>query len=255
MKADGSSRWTEPPAYFSSPYSGSYYYRNKPVYISWYSNTLQTFTPRLFTRYGSTWNNIVSNYSGFDYTWTALINFPVQLLSGSQIRLILPRMTQPGLLHRRYSPGHPYLSQWRWNMELWRCADVNWSGQTFLIICILIFLADGGQNWNNLGYGYSDSTGGHCTGLCSLYRHWECLVRIYDPAYPDASDQSDNVFTVFVPPVIVYSPYEGQALYNKSDVYTSWITDGISLRILNCLPTTTKLDYSGQDVDGSLGYY
>lgn len=222
--SDGVFTVTEPPVYIYSPYYGDYYYRTAPVYIEWYSNTLTDFTLDYSLDNGTTWTNIISNYSGFDYTWTA----PDVLTDQAVIRIadaadpasyglspVFSIVELPTITVTSPNGGEV----WNYNEN----ATVSWTGTNLPANVNIDFSADGGLTWTGLGYGYGTATGGSAEVYVPYISTTTALVRVYDYYYNSFMDESDQVFTVNVPPVIVFYPYGGESFYNKSQTYFSWL--------------------------------
>ncbi|MCK9401677.1 MAG: T9SS type A sorting domain-containing protein [Bacteroidales bacterium] len=249
---------TEPPVYIYSPYYGDFYYRTAPVYIDWYSYTLTDFTLDYSLDNGTTWTNIISNYSGFDYTWTA----PDVLTDQAVIRIAdATDSTSYGLSPVFSIVELPTISLTSPNGgEVWNyseIATVSWTGTNLPAYVYIDFSADGGQTWSGLGYGYGTETGGNAEVYVPYISTTTAMVRVYDYYYDVVMDESDQMFTVNVPPVIVYYPYEGYSFYNKSQTYLSWLAaDDISLLNIDLSSDNGQTWQTvAQDIDATQYYY
>jgi hypothetical protein len=256
-ESDGYFSVIESPIYFSSPYFGESYYRNQPVYISWYAYTLTTFNLDYSLNNGATWTNIATNYTGFDYTWTAADQVSDQVfirisdasnpdsygLSPVFSIVEIPEMTVT-------SPN---------GGETWNYGEstiVSWTGSNLPLYIYIDVSTDGGATWMNIGYSNSEPTGGSALVWVPYVTSDNALIKIYDPYYPEANDVSDAFFTIFVPPVIVNYPYEGQQFYNTSDMYTSWMA--IDAELVNIeLSSDNGQTYNtvAENIDANLSYY
>jgi hypothetical protein len=256
-ESDGFFTVTEPPVYFYSPYYGDSYYRTQPVYISWYSYTIGTFNLEYSLDNGSSWTAIVNDYTGFDYTW----NTPDQVSDAAIIRI--SDATDPnsyGLSPTFSIVEIPVITVTSPNGgETWtygQVADVSWTGSNLPYYLYIDYSPDGGLTWINVGSGYSEPNGGTSQVYVPYDGTDNALVKIYDPYYPEASDESDNVFTIYVPPVIVNNPYQGAQYYNTSDIYTSWITSGVDLLKIEISPDNGQTWTTvAENVEAALGYF
>ncbi len=215
----------EAPVYVSSPSFGSVYYQDQPVYIAWYSNSLLTFDLDYSPDNGATWTEIVSNFTGFNYTWTA----PSQITSQGVIRISdaadptafgdSPTFSiLDGPVAVLTSPN---------GGEVWTyggTAMVTWSGTNLPPYVNIEFSFDGGYSWSSLGYGYSNPDGGSADVYVPYFETQNALVRLVDYTYYFELDRSDAPFTVEVPPVIIYYPAGGESYYNGETMYFNWIT-------------------------------
>jgi hypothetical protein len=249
---------TEPPVYIYSPYGGNFYYRTSPVYISWYAATIETFSLEYSLDNGQTWASIISNFTGFDYTWTA----PDVLASQAVIRIsdaanpdsyglspVFSIVELPALTLTSPNGGES------WNYGEY--ATVSWTGTDLPAYLYIDFSYDGGINWTNLGYGYSEPEGGSAEISVPYIATENALVRITDYYFDLILDESEDVFTVNVPPVIVYYPYGGESFYNSSMTYLSWLS-AEDVEFLNFeLSTDNGQTWQtvAEGIDANTGYY
>jgi hypothetical protein len=221
----------EPAVYVYSPYFGSFYYYGSEVYISWYSNSIETFSLEYSLDNGETWSSIIDDYTGFEYSWTA----PEVSANEALIRIANAEDSSSYGLSPVFSivelPDLTITSPnggeiWNYNQN----ATVSWTGTNLPPYVYVEFSYDGGVNWSNLGYGYSTPEGGSAEFSVPYAATENALVRITDYNFYIVLDQSDAPFTVNVPPVLVYYPYGGESYYNNSQIYFSWLASaGISL--------------------------
>lgn len=224
----------ESPVYFYTPYYGDSYYRTSIVTLEWYSATLDSFNLDYSTDNGATWTAITSNYTGYDYDWTV----PDLLSDECFIRITDPAdATNFGISTMFSIVELPTLTLVSPNGgETWTYGEnpeISWIGTNLPYYVYLEISLDGGTSWDYLGYGYGADTGGSVTAFVPYESSTNAYVRVSDPnASESVFDISDGPFTVYVPPVIVYYPNEGQEFYNGSETTVSWIADGIdSLKI------------------------
>ena len=77
-----------------------------------------------------------------------------------------------------------------------------------------------------------------------------------DPGFDQINDESDNTFTIFTPPVIMYYPSEGDEYFNKSTTYISWIATGVdSVNIELSTDNGQSWIMVETDLDAYYGYY
>ena len=248
----------ESPVYFYTPWPGESYYRSAPMTISWYSTAIDTFSLEYTTDNGATWNQIVNGITADEYTWTT-----PDLLSDECLIKI----------SNTHDPGQYGLSSVFSLIELpvvtliapnggetWNYGEmrtITYSGTNLPSYMYLEYSDDGGQDWYYLGYAYGSDTGGATEVYVPYVLTDSARVKVSDPYAQEAvSDISDADFTIYVPPVIVYYPSQGQEFYNGSQTSLSWLATGIdSLNI----ELTTDGGQTWQMVEENLpaypGYY
>lgn len=244
--------------YIYSPYTGQVTYRNTPVNVTWYSYGADTVDLEYSLDNGSTWNGIVSNYMGTDYLWTTPDT------TTDQCVLKISSVSDPtvfGLAGPFIISEVPTLVLVSPNGgETWNYGElgtVTWSGTNLPYYLYIDYSTDGGATWNALGSAYSDSTGGTVQVYVPFVSSTNSLVKIYDPYYPESIvDVSDQPFTIFTPPVIMYYPYEGDEFYIKQETYISWIATGISLVNIDLsIDGGNTWQPVDQNIDADYGYY
>lgn len=244
--------------YVYSPYAGQITYQNTAVDVTWYSYGADTINLEYTLDNGSTWNTIISNFQGFDYQWTTpdtVTDQCILRISSVADTTVFDEtgpfsiLEVPTLVLTSPNGGET----WNYN----EIATVSWTGTNLPYYLYLDYSIDGGSTWNALGSGYSDSTGGTAQVYVPFVSSTNALVKIYHPYYPELiSDSSDQPFTIFTPPVIMYYPYEGDEYYIKEETYISWMATGISLVNID-LSTNAGVSWLpvAQNIDADDGYY
>lgn len=111
--------------------------------------------------------------------------------------------------------------------EVWEYdtyATISWSGTNLPYYLIAELSIDGGNTWQYIGYVYSEVTGGTIEISVPFVSTENALLRLSMADLGLVLDQSDAPFTINVPPVIVYYPYEGQTMYQNSSQNISWMS-------------------------------
>lgn len=222
------------PVTFYTPYYDESFYRTSIMTIDWYSFELSEFNLSYSTDNGATWTGIVDNWTEFSYDWTV----PDLLSDSCFIRITDPSDPENYGISRRFSiVDLPAINLESPNGgETWtygQGAQVSWTGTGLPYNVFMEFSTDGGTTWEYLGYGYSADTGGTASVYVPFQSSDNALVKVSDPAAPETVfDISDASFNIYVPPVIVYYPSQGQEFYNGSETSVSWLANDIdSLKI------------------------
>ncbi len=244
--------------YIYSPYSGQQIYRNSPVDIIWYSNGADTVNLEYTLNNGTTWNGIINSLAGNNYAWTApdttTNQFILRISSVSDTAVFavtgqLAITETPTLLLVSPNGGET----WNYNES----ASISWTGTNLPYFLYMDYSVDSGLTWLQLGSVYGDSTGGTAQVSVPLVSSANARIKIYDPFYPGIiADSSDQDFTIYTPPVIVYSPYPGDEYYIKESTYISWMATGVSLVNIE-LSTDAGLSWQPIDtnIDAVNGFY
>lgn len=257
-QSDGYFTITESPVYFTSPYFGSSFYRTSEVLLSWYSYTMTLFDLEYSTDGGNSWTLIDSNVTAYEYYWTT----PDLVSDACYIRITDGNNPDVYGLSPVFSiTGLPTIALVSPNGgETWSYAsyaEVSWTGTNLPYYIYMEYSPDGGTNWQYLGYGYGDPTGGSAQVSVPFDASANALVRVSDASAPTAVfDISDAPFIIDVPPVIVYYPYAGQQLYNRSELYLNWLASDMDLVNIE-LSTDGGGSWSlvEENIDANLTYY
>ncbi len=119
--------------------------------------------------------------------------------------------------------------------EIWTYGSyetVIWSGQYLSGIVTLEFSYDG-INWWYFGDVPTGPNGGSATVSPPNLNTTTALMRITDLTNWEVSDVSDAPFTVYVPPIIIFQPYAGQAIFVDNLVYIYWMLNVNGINWLN----------------------
>ncbi|MBK7214279.1 MAG: T9SS type A sorting domain-containing protein [Bacteroidales bacterium] len=243
--------------YIYSPYSGQVTYRNVPMDIFWYSYGADTVNVAYSTDAGANWTGIVSDYTGYSYSWTT----PNVLTD--QCLLKVSSVSNPSIYGEAFFQivENPVLTLTSPNGgETWNfgeLANVSWTGSNLPYYLYMDYSLDGGATWVNFGSTYSEATGGSADVYVPFISSEEVLLKLYDPYYPEVTyDISDQYFTIYTPPVIIHSPNPGTAFYIGEETYFSWTA--INMSLVNMELSTdggSTWQLIDSNIDANLGYY
>lgn len=243
--------------YIYSPYSGQVTYRNVPMDIYWYSYGADTVNVDYSTDAGANWTGIVSDFTGSSYSWTT----PNVLTD--QCLLRVSSVSNPSVYGEAFFSivENPVIALTSPNGgETWNygeVANVSWTGSNLPYYLYMDYSLDGGSTWVNFGSTYSEANGGSVQVYVPFVSSDEVLLKIYDPYFPEVTyDISDQYFTIYTPPVIIYSPNPGAAFYVGEETYFSWTS-------INMSQANIELSADGgstwqiieSNIDANMGYY
>jgi len=120
--------------------------------------------------------------------------------------------------------------------ELWNYGGTeiaSWTGNNLSSVVTVEFSYDGGTNWWYFGEAPSGPGGGSASVSVPNTSTENAILRITDVSNPAATDVSDGPFTVFVAPIVIWNPEEGQVYYNNSNAYVIWDLNVFDINLLN----------------------
>jgi hypothetical protein len=103
--------------------------------------------------------------------------------------------------------------------EVWTYGGTEiatWTGQNLGSIVSINFSYDGGTNWWYFGEVPSGPNGGSASVSVPNIETTNALLKITDVIHPAATDMSDDPFTVYVPAIVIWSPMEGDVIFNNT---------------------------------------
>ena len=245
------------PIYFYTPFNGQGVYAGVDVTLSWYSYFFDTFDVYYTIDGGAAWTQIASSYTQSDLVWST----PTTLSDQCMIKVADANNPADYGLSATFSlievPTATIISPnggetWNYNSP----ETVSWSGTNLPYYLYIEFSDNGGQNWEYLGYGYGEATGGSVNIYVPYSSTDSALVRLVDPEYGIVLDVSDQLFHIFVPPVIMYNPWEGQQFYIMEEIWINWWAPD-----LNQVNIDLSTDFGeswvnvAENIDASAGWY
>lgn len=99
---------------------------------------------------------------------------------------------------------------------------VTWTGENLPDYVAIDYSLNGGVSWTTLWYSYSSPTGGSDQIVVPQAASSNAKLRVRDPNFPSLGDESDNVFTIYTPPFIFYSPQTEDRYYANQSIEVSW---------------------------------
>lgn len=109
----------------------------------------------------------------------------------------------------------------------------SWTGQNLSGLVTIEFSYDGGINWWYFGEVTSGPNGGSTTVSPPNVNTTNALLKISDYVHQNVSDVSDAPFTNYVPPIIIFQPYSGEAIFVNNLVYVYWMLNVNGINWLN----------------------
>jgi hypothetical protein len=145
--------------------------------------------------------------------------------------------------------------------EVWtygQSETITWTGINLSNEVMVYFSYDGGTNWWSYGLVPSGPNGGSATVGVPNVQTTNAIFNLTDVINPDATDMSDDPFTVYVPPIIVYEPSPNFPVFAESDVYVYWNLTVFDFPYLNAeLSVDNGVTYAliAENIDAHSGGY
>jgi hypothetical protein len=120
--------------------------------------------------------------------------------------------------------------------EVWTCGGTEiatWTGQNLGSIVSIEFSSNGGTNWWYFGEVPSGPNGGSASVSVPNIETTNALLKITDVIHPAATDVSDEPFTVVVPAIVIWSPMEGDVIFNNTVSSVFWVLNTTGINLLN----------------------
>lgn len=214
----------ENPAYFfNSPFYGDHYYQGATILANWYASHNEPTDLSFSSDNGETWTLIATGITGSSYV------FDAPEVESAQCKLRASITGNPAAFADSYiftiSPLPVFTLVSPNGGEFWTYNEletVSWTGENLPDYVALDYSLDGGISWTTIWYSYSSPTGGSDQIVVPQAASSIAKFRVRDPNIPSAGDESDDVFTIYTPPYIFYSPQAENRYYANQPIEVSW---------------------------------
>jgi hypothetical protein len=134
---------------------------------------------------------------------------------------------------------------------------VTWTGENLGSAVKVEFSNDGGTNWYYVGNVPTGPNGGSATVGVPAFPTTNGLVKITDVGNTTVTDMSDEPFTIFIPPIVVYEPNSASVIFAESETLVYWILSIFDFTMINAeisLDNGSTFTPVAQNIDVQLGY-
>jgi hypothetical protein len=144
--------------------------------------------------------------------------------------------------------------------EVWTYGGTEiatWTGQNLGSIVSIEFSYNGGTNWWYFGEVPSGPNGGSASVSVPNIETTNALLKITDVIHPAATDMSDDPFTVYIPAIAIWSPMEGDVIFNNTVSSVFWVLNTTGINLLNAeLSNDNGQTYSliGENINAQAGF-
>ena len=134
---------------------------------------------------------------------------------------------------------------------------VTWTGENLSGEVKIEFSNDGGTNWYYIGNVPTGPNGGSATVGVPAFQTTNGLVKISDVGNTAVTDMSDEPFTIYFPPILIWSPQEGDVIFNNSESSVFWVLNTTGINFLNAeLSNDNGQTFTliGENINAQAGY-
>jgi len=205
-------------------------YQNLPILVTWLRSDPTTIVDvSLSLDDGLTWTTVGEDIDATEFTFIA----PAQSTSAARVKITnIADETDFSISDQFYifpEPSITLLSPnggeiWDWSQQT---ATIEWSGENLVSYIDIYFSTDGGTTYSYLTSGYSSPNGGSTQASIPYINTENARIKIVDGS--GIADESDNPFTVYIPPVVIYYPTTNYNYYAGGDLTISWWSYQIDL--------------------------
>jgi len=143
--------------------------------------------------------------------------------------------------------------------ELFTAGDVVqvvWSGTNLSGNIYLEYSANGGSTWSFLAWGWGTATGGSVSWTVPFIQTQTALVRARFWSMQSVVDQSDNYFSIQLPPFALISPMGGNNFFPSSNQNIQWVATNTNyIRIEYTIDNANSWLLIADSVTASLNSY
>ncbi|MFZ4521072.1 MAG: T9SS type A sorting domain-containing protein [Bacteroidales bacterium] len=214
-----------PEYYIFSPPQGVIYYQGSEISVQWWTGNSGPVNINFSADNGVTWIPVGTGITSYPFIFTApVVNSTECVMKVSNAAN--PTIFSLGQVFSVLSlPEVTLLSPN--GGEIWNYGEsntVSWSGKNLSSFLTIDISYNGGSTWEYYAYVQSGTAGGTVELLSPAMATENALLHIYDVNFPTATDVSDAVFTVDVPPFIIYEPIAGSTFFTGQPIRVSWQT-------------------------------
>jgi hypothetical protein len=144
--------------------------------------------------------------------------------------------------------------------EVWTYGGTEittWTGQNLGSIVSIEFSSDGGTSWSYFGEVPSGPNGGSAMVSVPNIQTSNALLKLSDYTNPSATDMSDEPFTVYIPPIVIYQPSPSSAIFAETETFINWGLTVTGITLLNAeISIDNGLTYTpvAQNINALLWY-
>jgi len=134
---------------------------------------------------------------------------------------------------------------------------ITWTGENLGSTVKVEFSNDGGTTWYYVGNVPTGPNGGSATVGVPSFPTTLGLVKITDVGNTTVTDMSDEPFTIFIPPIVIFEPTTTSLIFTGSETLVYWLMSIFDFTLINVeisLDNGMTFTPVAQNIDVFLGY-
>lgn len=214
-----------------SPNGGENYATNSSQYIVWTSSGISNVKIEFSADGGSNWSLVSASVAttpgvGF-YSWTA------SAAPSTTCRVRVSDVASPAVTDisvANFSVSNPTITLSSPNggevIGVGANYNISWTGVGVSSVK-LEYTINNGTTWNTIINSVSAGSGSYSWTSVPNTPSSQCKIRITDIANPLVTDQSNNIFSIVVPSLVLTTPNGGEVLTGSTSSQIYWNSTGV----------------------------
>lgn len=218
------------PVYFYKPMPGEEFYPNQTVQLAWDSFSFFNCNVDFSTDGGQSWTQLETDWPLNFYDWTVPNIYSDQCVfkisdvndtSVYGLSINFSITEQPTATFTSPMGGETY--------TFGENVNISWTGSNIPNYVYFDYSVNGGQTWEYFGYSVSEPTGGSVEFGVPRVNTSNAKIRMVNSGYDLVIGETEEPFTIYTPPIIIYFLDDEPEYYIGSMVPVYWVVDGIDL--------------------------
>ncbi len=218
----------ENPVNYYTPMPGDEFYPTQTAQLSWDSFTFFNCNVSVSTDGGENWTQLETNWPLDFYDWTVpniysdecvLKISDVNDTSVYGLSINFSIAEQPTATFTSPVGGET----WTFGED----ANISWTGNNIPNYVYFDYSVDAGQTWENLGYAESEPSGGSVDFGVPRENTSNAKIRMVNSNYDLVIGETEEPFTIYTPPIIIYFLNGGEEFYAGSMASIIWVVNGV----------------------------
>jgi len=229
-ESDGFFTIVENPVYFYTPMPGDVFYPTQTAELAWESFSFFNCNVSVSTDGGENWTQLETNWPLNFYDWT------VPNIYSDECVLKISDVNNPSVygLSINFSIAEQPTATFTSPVggEIWNFGEyvnISWTGNNIPEYVYFDYSINGGQTWEYLGYSVSEPNGGNFDVSVPKENTNNAKIRMVNSDYNWVIGETDEPFTIYTPPIVIYFLNGGEEYFVGSMVPFYWIVDGVDL--------------------------
>ncbi len=219
----------ENPVYFYTPMPGDEFYPSQTAQLAWDSFSFFNCNLSFSSDGGENWTQLETDWPLNFYDWT------VPNIYSDECVLKISDVNDPEVygLSINFTIAEQPTATFTSPVggETWNYGEdvtISWAGNNIPNYVYFDYSVNGGQTWEYLAYSVSEPGGGNFDVSVPKENTSNAKIRMVNSDYNLVIGETEEPFTIYTPPIIIYFLYGGEEFYVGSMAPVYWIVeDGI----------------------------